>query len=189
MQQLFNNNLCKLTEGKLQDGGCARVERNSNLRTREHRPKSQINKRTSMCLAWMESAGQIRILPALALRRVHRRSPLGRASGPHTAPPLHSLCTLTCEERAAGYKRPPNGAAITTWTPTRRRSPALPGGWSQSRHAARRVWRGAPLNKHTQHLLTVCLMLFPVYDDLCENKRPPPHQQHADLPRFGLRGD
>lgn len=45
--------------------------------------------------------------------------------------------------------------------PTRCWSQALPGGWSQSRHAARRVSHGAPLNKHMHHMLMVnrtCIM-------------------------------
>lgn len=42
---------------------------------------------------------------------------------------------------------------VTTFTPTRCWSPALPPGWSQSRRVARRVCRGAPLNRaHPTHV-------------------------------------
>lgn len=44
---------------------------------------------------------------------------------------------------------------VVTFSPTRCLGPALLGGWSQSHHAARRVYHGAPLHKHTHHMLTV----------------------------------
>lgn len=74
-----------------------------------------------------------------------------------------------------------------TCTPTRRQSPALPGGWSQSHRAARRAWHGAPLSKFIEHMLTVCLMLFHV-TVICVRTMFQ-KKEHADSPRLGLRGD
>ena len=113
--------------------------------------------------------GQTWQLPALALQRAHRKWPLCHASVHHTAPPPHSYCTQTCEERGeekscnnhikhqrgAPKMHPKITRGVVAFSPTRCSGPALLGGWSQSHHAAQRVYRGAPLHKHIHHMLTV----------------------------------
>lgn len=51
--------------------------------------------------------------------------------------------------RCGRQSHPTITRGVVTFPPTRCSSRALPGGWSQSRHAAQRACRGVPLSKHT----------------------------------------
>lgn len=94
---------------------------------------------------------------------------------PHRA--VGALSPVRRGRRVTRTKRREGGAAARA--PTRRWSPALPGGWSRSRRAARRAWRGAPLSMQQRTHAHRRVFFFFECDSLLRGNNVPPKKNTA----------